>query len=303
MNSELLSLGLDDATLKRQIKEGTRVRVRRGATRSPGKLTPEEEHLELVRATLALTTTPAVVSHLSAAVVHQLPVSRGRLTKVHLLREGPFRSSANGVVVRHGQPVVASAVVRGFPVTPLADTVIDAVRMLPFREGVAIADAALRQKVPRDQLLSVLASQLHRRGNPLVRKVLDFADSRAESAGESHARVQMALAGLPKPELQLVMKDTGGELRVDFAWPALRLVVEFDGFVKYGRALLGADGDLETVIKEEKRREVRIRRLGWWVERMIWSDLSTPEKVAAIVNDGIEAAAPLVRLHQNLTAA
>lgn len=303
LTTDLLRLGLDPRELQRQLRSGARTRIRRGASRPAGELSPEDEHLELVRATLALTTTPAIVSHLSAAVVHRLPVDRRRLGQVHLVRPGRSHSSTNGLVVRHRQPDVVPVVVNSIPVTPLVATAVDSIRLLPFRDGVAIADQVLRRKVPRDRLLDIVASQPGRTGNRLVRAVVAFADPLAESAGESHARAQFAAAGLPAPQLQRVLTDQRGEMRVDFAWPELRLVAEFDGFVKYGRGLNPTDADLTRVVAAEKAREIRIRRLGWWVVRVVWADLGDPRIVAEVINDGITAAVPLVRLHRAGSAA
>ena len=54
------------------------------------------------------------------------------------------------------------------------------------------------------------------------------------------------------------------------------VVVEFDGKVKY------AAGDPE-VLWDEKRREDRLRRLGYVVVRITWADLERPGAVAAAV--------------------
>ena len=47
---------------------------------------------------------------------------------------------------------------------------------------------------------------------------------------ESEARLAMIDGGLPIPELQYEVIDGNGELRrLDFAWPDLRVAVEYDG--------------------------------------------------------------------------
>lgn len=48
------------------------------------------------------------------------------------------------------------------------------------------------------------------------------------------------------------------------------MLVEFDGAVKY------ADGD-RRVLFDEKRREDALRRAGWVVVRLVWTDLSDPD--------------------------
>ena len=62
-----------------------------------------------------------------------------------------------------------------------------------------------------------------------MRELLPFADGRAESAMESEARLVMIDRGLPLPELQYPIHGPDGELwRVDFAWPDVRLVAEYE---------------------------------------------------------------------------
>ncbi|MGH3564545.1 MAG: hypothetical protein ACRDRH_00645 [Pseudonocardia sp.] len=67
--------------------------------------------------------------------------------------------------------------------------------------------------------------------------------------------------------------------RVDFGWPGLRTVGEFDGRVKYGR-LLRPGQDPGDAVFEEKRREDLIRDEDLRVVRWIWNDLRTFDEVA-----------------------
>jgi len=64
---------------------------------------------------------------------------------------------------------------------------------------------------------------------------------------------------------------------VDFAWPHLGVVGEFDGRVKYGRDL-APDQDPTEVLWDEKVREDLLRELGWLVVRWTWADLRHPEE-------------------------
>jgi very-short-patch-repair endonuclease len=62
-----------------------------------------------------------------------------------------------------------------------------------------------------------------------------------------------------------------------------KVVIEFDGKVKY------RDGDGDTLF-QEKRREDRLRRLGYTVIRVTWSDLGRPERVVAWIRQATSAA-------------
>jgi very-short-patch-repair endonuclease len=72
-------------------------------------------------------------------------------------------------------------------------------------------------------------------------------------------------AGLPAPELQAVVVDPelGKSYRADFLWREQRLILEADGRLKYS-------GD---ELWREKRRETRLARLGYRVERVLWDDI------------------------------
>jgi very-short-patch-repair endonuclease len=61
--------------------------------------------------------------------------------------------------------------------------------------------------------------------------------------------------------------------RVDFL-VGDRVVVEFDGRVKYGM-----DGRPEEALWAEKQREDRLRELGLVVVRIVWADLQRPEVI------------------------
>jgi hypothetical protein len=76
-------------------------------------------------------------------------------------------------------------------------------------------------------------------------------------------------------ELQFPVAEPG---RQPFAFADLRIVGtrslwEFDGISKYA----GADG--AAALAAEKMREDRIRRLGWGLERVVWSDFRRPERL------------------------
>lgn len=88
-------------------------------------------------------------------------------------------------------------------------------------------------------------------------------------------------AGLPAPVLQWEVRSRAGRLlgRVDFAWPGLRTVGEFDGRVKYG-ALLRPGQDPGDAVFEEKLREDAIRAEDLRVVRWTWRDLDQFAPVA-----------------------
>lgn len=168
------------------------------------------------------------------------------------------------------------------PVTSVARTVVDLARSVPFAQAVAVADAALhRHLVDRVGLVAAVARAGRRPGAPSARRVIAFADAGSQSVGESRSRVAIRDAGLPAPLLQWpVVSAVGGTLgTVDFGWPWLHTVGEFDGRVKYGRLLLPGQGPGDVVF-DEKRREDAIRDEDLRMTRWTWSELDDFTPVA-----------------------
>ena len=76
-----------------------------------------------------------------------------------------------------------------------------------------------------------------------MRRVLDLVDGRAESPQETRLRARLVLAGLPPPEVQFRILHEGRFVaRVDLAWPAWRIAIEYDGLWHVGsRPQMGLD--------------------------------------------------------------
>lgn len=106
----------------------------------------------------------------------------------------------------------------------------------------------------------------------------EFANGLSESVGESRNRVVFELAGLARPQRQVLITDpiTGLIIaRADFLFEEERTVGEFDGRKKYRAEPI--DGlTSEEVVWREKRREDALRDLGYEVARSVWADLRQP---------------------------
>lgn len=291
LTSQMYRLGHSAQSLRREVAQQKLVHIRRGAYRAGDQdLSPEQAHLELVAATIAQARGEVVISHVSAAVVHGLPVNRAWLHRAHVTAEGKqTHSSQRGPVVRHRAKQFEWLEVDGRRVTTVAQTVVDLCRRATWRDGVALADAALRVGVTKPELQNLVLAQPGRHHNRKVLAVIDFAHEGSETAGESHTRAVMFEAGVEMPELQAVFVDPEGEMRTDFWWRERHVFGEFDGTVKYGRALRNGQ-PLEAVLRKERHREVRLQRLGEEPARFIWAEL-TPARVRRIVLDAFALAA------------
>jgi hypothetical protein len=278
---DALTDGVTDGELARSVRRGELFRLRRGAyVRDVAVLAGAARHTALVQAAVAELRVRAVVSHVSAAVLHGLPLWNVRLDRVHLLRNPPANGSGSRAVHLHVARLPDDEVTAlgGLAVTDLTRTAVDLSRTLPFEEAVVVVDAALATKqTTRPLLTACLARMGGVPGTARARRVIAFADGRAESVGESRSRVLIRRLALPPPDLQVKLRRPDGTklARCDFGWREHRTVAEFDGRVKYGR-LLRPGRDPGDAVFEEKVREDEIRDHDWKVARWIWRDLETP---------------------------
>lgn len=284
----LLAGGGSTRRLATAVRAGTLVRVRSGvyADGAAWEAAAPEARIVARSRALALTSAlPPVVSHESAAAAHGLGLLRPDEARVHIIApvERPGAASA---VVRHRGDLPDDEVVEvgGLRVTSLARTVADVARTATFEQAVVIADAALRaQFVPgpgvydadgaeefRQTVFGIVRRSAH--GQSRAKRVLAFADGRAQLPGESVSRVRLRQLGFRSPELQTPIPGPGMTMYyVDFGLEDAQAWGEFDGAIKYigGRIVDGRSG--AQIFDDEKRREDWIRgttqrpfaRWGW----------------------------------------
>lgn len=97
--------------------------------------------------------------------------------------------------------------------------------------AVGIVDALLAKSLTtRAALTDVAARNAERPGGKRARWVFGLTDPGAQSPPESHLRVRLVLAGLPRPVAQHPVRlPSGLVLHPDLAWPEFRVAVEYDG--------------------------------------------------------------------------
>ena len=278
--------GRTDDELRSLRRSGAWTAIRRGAyVAAPGgNLGPLRRHRLLVEATVAAASPEAVVSHVSAAALHGLPLWRTPLGQVHVTRAGSSGGHCRTLLHTHRAALEPEDIVMidGLATTSLCRTVADLARTLPREQAVVIGDAALhRGDLHIEQLLAELDGARHCHGTGRARRIVTFLDQRSESPAESRSRVLIARESLPVPELQLVVlgPDRRALGRTDFGWEQFRTVGEFDGAAKYGRLLAPGERPGDAVFRE-KLREDAIRDAGWRVVRWTWAELDRPSLIA-----------------------
>lgn len=286
----LLAAGLSARQIRRLVTAGGLAHVRPGvyARISVGgapAVGPAHEVL-LLAAALAVTGSRSVGSHQTAATVHGLSLPGSPSARlIHVTRAPGDRGSRTrrrpGVLVHNAALSVGDVVVKqGVPVTSAGRTVVDLARTVPFAEGVAVADSALRDKTTtRGELETVLARCVRWPGIQRARQVVAFADPLAESVLESISRVAFHEHGLPPPELQVWVGDEDEIAgRVDFLWRQHRTIAEADGAIKY-------TGPAKALA--QLNRDTRLREAGFEVVHFTWPEIT---RVPGQVADAIRAA-------------
>jgi very-short-patch-repair endonuclease len=77
--------------------------------------------------------------------------------------------------------------------------------------------------------------------------------------------------------------DAFGRLvaRLDFAWPELKVWLEFDGREKYVKFLNEGESVVDVVLREKKRESDIAELTGWRCIRITWADLERPTATVA----------------------
>jgi hypothetical protein len=283
---QALDCGVTENEVAARLRHQDWVKLRRGAYAPAAlvaSLSPEGHHALLTRAVVGNLSGRVVVTGYSALAIRRVPLWGVDLTEVHVHRDGGRSSRRAAGVVHHTGPMESREIddVDGLLLASAERALLDACRCEPFEPGVVMADGVRRlTRFDLGRAHEILDRQRDWAGSITASQVLRFSNPLAASVGESRGRVLMARIGMPAPALQRpIVDDLGGLIGVcDFYIESHATVAEFDGKVKYGRALYerngnGDDVDLSEVLWREKRREDLIRDQGHEVVRFVWADL------------------------------
>lgn len=289
-HSELRQAGLSASDIAGLVAMGRLHRLRRGVYSHEVEDDAVLRHLALIAATRRAVDGSCVVSHISAGVLHGLPVRRDALAQVTMTRTSPGHADRSSHLVMRDTRITEEEIDRegDGPTTTLARTVADLARTEKAPWGVVAVDAALRAGLDTSSLDAALRMHPRLHGLRRARAVAAFGDGLSESPAESISRWSMAIAGLPAPVLQHEFYDDQGEFiaRADFFWPQHGLVGEVDGKVKYGE-LLRPGQTAEDAVMAEKRREGRLRAQGLYLERWGWDVATSPTRLERLLRPAL----------------
>lgn len=294
--AEALDAGTSDRALAAGRRAGVWERFCHGYYTSAGHwATLDRVGRHMLRADAALHQMPGAIAlgHTTGSLNHGLDVWGYDLTSVHVTRlDGGMGRHANGLIHHHGEVAPSELMTVGRRlVLPPVRCALETATLGDSERAVAVLDSLLHGgKCSPEELRAEFEAKRNWPGTLPLRLLVRFADPGAESPGESRVRWLLHCAGLPRPVLQYEVRASDGTLvaTCDMAWPALGVILEFDGRFKYQQFVAPGltPGD---VVFAEKQREDLIRELtGFIVIRVVWSDLDRPRLLVQRVAEAFD---------------
>ncbi|MEH0826858.1 MULTISPECIES: endonuclease domain-containing protein [unclassified Micromonospora] len=208
----------------------------------------------------------AIAGHSAAYLWGADLLARDAPVTVLLPRTARMRAHPRIHISRSAVPETDRTRFAGLPVTTGLRTALDLGRQGSLSDAVVAVDALLHRRVVKLPALRVYAgAHAGWRGMPLLREVLALAEPLAESPMETRLRLLLLDSGLGPVTAQHDVHDGRGRFvgRVDLAWPALRVAVEYDGDHHRERAHF----------RQDVARLNALRAAGWIVLRFTADDV------------------------------
>jgi Protein of unknown function (DUF559)/Transcriptional regulator, AbiEi antitoxin len=256
---QLHALGFDNAAIRRRVRGGRLHRLYRGVYAVGHTLVNLRG-----RWLAAVLACDAVLSHRSAAALWGIRPTAAARIDVTVPHTSGVRSSPRIVVHRPRRPVATTAHDQ-IPVTTPGQTLADLALALPRRpleKAVEMAEA---------RRLHVAIPAGHPGTKRLREAAADVLTTTTDSPLEDAFLELCDAYDIPRPVVQPVVEG----YRVDFCWPAERLIVETDGYEHHGtRAAFGRD----------RAKDAHLTVRGWRVLRFTEPQIrDEPASVADVV--------------------
>jgi hypothetical protein len=171
---------------------------------------------------------------------------------------------------------------QGTPVASAEATAVHLAGLLHGDDAVVVVDRFVATGTVGLAKVRRLAAVSTGPGSARARAACALADGRAESPPETRLRLLVGRSSLPVPVAQFrVVHGDGVVARVDFAWPELKVALEYDGLWH------AEDGQFE----KDRRRLNRLREAGWQVVFVTAADMRHPDQVLRRIAAALAAAA------------
>ena len=221
-NRQLRLVGASPAAIARLVREGQLVPIRRGVLAVAGA--PADDRRTARAAALA--SPDAVVSHRSAAWLHQLITRQPNLVDLTTQRR-PIKALG----VRGHQAELSPEEITdcdGIPLTSIVRTLVDLTASLPPDWLERLVHEAVMRRMCSYEDVRRAAEARTDDGGPVMTELLD--EIHGSTPLEARWERILRAAGMPSPitQFQIVVDDRVYVL--DFAWPDARVALEVNGF-------------------------------------------------------------------------
>jgi predicted transcriptional regulator of viral defense system len=273
---QLRDLGMDRSTAQKRVDAGTLHRLHTGVY-VVGYF--RSTHRQQLMAAALACGPDAVVSHRSAAALWGLredgrlsidvtaPNRRGRVPKeIDAHRDGSLAPADRTVL-------------HGIPCTAVPRTLLDFAAIAPIWElRKAISEAEVLRILNHDAVRQLIKRSRGRRGVARLRMVMDEIHpltKRTRSNMELLFLRMCERAGLPQPEVNVMLYPGGRRTMPDFLWRDAGLIVEADSRRYH---------DTDSAFQGDREREQRLQLAGWRVSRCTWEQIERePRRLAETI--------------------
>lgn len=171
----------------------------------------------------------AVASHASAARVVGVPLPV--CPDEHVTVSRPAQRRVRAGIRCHVDAGMRSVRHDGVPISEYHRMFVELAELLMLVDLVVVGDNLVRRGLVTEESLRAAASTSRLPGARRAAEAAAYVRARVDSPMESRLRMLLVLAGLPDPEVNRLIRSADGEplRRYDLSWPAVRVVVEYDG--------------------------------------------------------------------------
>ena len=234
--------------------------------------------LAACRARLKPLAAEAVISHVTAARLHAVPLppSLARVSIVHVSVPAGARAPAGKNTAGHQVTLRTTDFDsrHGVACTTPERTFCDLAAMLTLAQLVAVGDNLLRRgTVSRAALTDAVAAYPGRRGTARLRRALELLDARSESPKESELRVLLIEAGFPSPLVNASVCGRSGSVRRTDR-PVVSRSQDRD-------RVRGRPPSRQVSVRADFARRRRLEALGWTYLSVTQADLDSPRDLLA----------------------
>jgi very-short-patch-repair endonuclease len=262
--SQAIGAGMTPKMIQLRLRKGLWEAVDWGVYGIAGA--PPSWHKRLIAACLA---GPAVASHRSAGLLWHFPCMPEEIVEVTAVRH--LRRHAEDVIWHESYLLMPDQVteIEGIQATGALRTFLDLAGVLNAHQLEAVCNDGIRRGlfIAFSALAELERLGPLRRGAPVARAILESrrpGERPPESLLETRFLQLVRDADLPLPESQYELRAGDTTMRVDFAYPQIKLAIELDGEEFHWG---------ERADRRDTYRNNLLGSIGWRVLRFSWSDV------------------------------